>query len=455
MSTNVSSSADLRIGGDHGNSSMAGKREDPNYSKSYVWCVIALLTVVNMFSVMDRMALSILAPSIKTDLQLSDAQLGLLAGLAFSLFYAICAIPIARWADRGNRRDLIAIALVIWSVMTALSGVARNFWHLFGARVGIGAGEAGCTPTAHSMICDYVPLAQRAGVFAIHNFGTYAGMMAGMVVAGWLGETIGWRWTFVALGLPGIALALVVRLTVHEPTRGYFDGGRDQKTFLPLAKVIGVLWHIKTYRLLLSYIVLNGFLQYGLNQWLPSFFSRVTDLELSSIGVSLGLAIGIGSGLGSIVGGLLANKVAERDIKLPLLIGAASVALAAPAALAGLFVTSPTASLLLFAAMAVFWSVSNGPIISTIVSVAPSHMRATAGSVNIFCASVLGFGLGPVFVGWLSDFLAPSFGVESLRYALVAPVCLIPVMALVLWAAARTSATDLPVIGNDLIKTHE
>lgn len=418
-------------------------------SRRYVWYVVVLLTVVNVFSYMDRMALAVLAPYIKAELQLSDAQLGLLTGFAFSLFYAICGMPIARWADRGVRRNIIALALGTWSMMTALSGSAQTFWYLFAARIGIGAGEAGCLPPAQSLICDYVPVRRRSGVFAVHNFGNYAGLMMGLVLAGWLGEKIGWRWTFLALGAPGIVLALIVRFTLREPPRGCLDAAIDSRNnpSLSFAQTVVVLWRCRTYRWLTLLYVLNGFVQYGLNQWWPSFYTRIFGLSLSSIGVSLGLSIGLGSGVGLLIGGLLANKVAERDIKLPLIIGAAANFLALPMALGSLFISSATGSMALVCLTALFWSVSNGPVVATITSVVISTMRATAGAITIFLASVLGFGLGPFCVGLLSDLLTPSLGVEALRYALLVPVGFLPLMGVAVYAAAQTLPGDLRAVG--------
>lgn len=414
-----------------------------NATSDYVWYVIVLLTVVNVFSYMDRMALSVLAPSIKADLQLSDAQLGLLTGLAFSLFYAICGIPIARWADRGVRSNLIALALTTWSVMTALAGAAQSFAHLFVTRVGVGAGEAGCNPAAQSVLCDYTPLQRRAGVFAVHNFGNYAGMMAGMVFAGWLGQMIGWRWTFVALGVPGIALAVIVKLTLREPVRGTFDARNHVQNEVTLTEVLAVLARLRTYQLLTAFYVLNGFVQYGLNQWWPSFYTRLGELSLSAAGIYLGLAIGLGSAVGSLLGGVLSNKVAQKDLRWPLIGGAGATLAAMPFALGSLFASSPVISILLVSLTALAWSVCNGPVIATINSVVPNRMRATAASLTIFSASLLGFGLGPFCVGVLSDLLLPTLGAQSLRYALLAPVALIPFMALVLNAAARALPRDL------------
>jgi MFS family permease len=412
--------------------------------------VLVLLSVVNAFNYMDRMALAVLAPLIKVDLQLSDAQLGLLVGFAFFLFYAICGIPIARWADRGVRRNIIAIALATWSVMTALSGAVQNFWQLLVVRVGIGVGEAGCIPPSQSIICDYVPLKRRSGSFAIHAFGIYAGIMAGMVMAGWLGETIGWRWTFVALGLPGIAMAMIVRFTLVEPARGTLDAKKKDEPRLPFGKTVRVLWHCKTYRALVLFLVVNGFVQYGLNQWWPSFYARVLGLSLSTVGLYLGIAIGAGSGIGLLIGGLLANRVAQHDVRLPLIIGAAATSLALPAALGSLFVSSATSSILLVSLAGLFWSLSNGPVTATLYSVTMPHMRATAGALAIFVTSVLGMGLGPFSVGLLSDILATSLGVEALRYALLLPICLLPVMVIALFAAAKTSPHDLRSAGTEI-----
>jgi predicted MFS family arabinose efflux permease len=416
-------------------------------SASYVWYVVILLSVVNLFNYMDRMALSVLAPAIKSDLDLSDLELGLLAGFAFALFYAVCGIPIARWADRGIRRDIIALSLGVWSVMTALSGAAQNFWHLLLARVGLGVGEAGGVTPAQSLLCDYVPVTRRPGMFALHTFGLAAGMMLGMAFAGRLGETLGWRWTFVVLGLPGIVLALIIRLTLREPARGALDATRDEPVRISLGQALNTLWRCSTYRLLLLLSVLNVFVYAGLSQWWPSFYTRVHGLSMSSVGVSLGVANGAGYAAGLLIGGLLANKAAQRDMKLPLLVGALTAVLALPAALGMLFVHSASLSMLLAALTVLLHSVPFGAIIAAIYSVVSSRMRATTGALTAFCQSVVGFGLGPLFVGALSDALVPSFGSHSLRYALLAPVCLFPLMSLLLCGAARTLPEDLRAAG--------
>lgn len=419
--------------------------EDP--PARYVAYVVGLLTVVNLVNYMDRMALAVLLPDIKADLALSDGQLGLLIGLAFALFYAIGGIPIARWADRGIRRDIIAVAIAIWSVMTALSGAAQNFWHLFVARVGVGAGEAGNVPTAQSMLCDYVPFKRRSGVLAFHNFGLFAGTTVGMALAGGLSEVIGWRWTFVALGAPGLILAVIIKLTLREPARGRFDAAVADRSRVSLRETFAALWQCRTYRLLLLVNVVMGFTQAGLGQWWPSFYSRTFELDASSVGVYLGIAIGVGSGLGILLGGWSGSLAARRDIKLPILIGTAGYFLALPAALASLWVSSAPASLICASLTNFFWSMATGPVLAATYSVIPSRMRAMAGALMTFFMSAVGFALGPWCVGALSDLLTPSFGAEALRYALLAPLSLIPVAVIASYASAGTLPADLGTVG--------
>ena len=185
---------------------------------------LGILVVVYTFNFIDRQILSILLEPVKADLGLSDTAMGMLTGFAFAMFYATLGIPIARYADRSNRRNLIALALGIWSFFTALSGVAQNFWHLLAARIGVGVGEAGCSPPAHSMIADYYPAEQRATALGIYSLGIPIGIMFGLFAGGWINEFFGWRMAFFVVGLPGIILALVVRFTLAEPPRGLAEG---------------------------------------------------------------------------------------------------------------------------------------------------------------------------------------------------------------------------------------
>jgi predicted MFS family arabinose efflux permease len=426
---------------------IAGHESSRSSSRRYAWYAILLLCAVNVFNYMDRMALSVLLPFIKADLQLSDSELGVLVGFAFSLFYAIFGIPIAIWADRGVRRNIIAAALATWSVLTALSGAAQSFWQLFAARVGVGVGEAGCLPPSQSLTCDYVPVEQRPGAFAINGFGGIAGMMFGMALAGWLGGVIGWRWAFVVLGVPGLLLAIVVRLTLREPVRGRYDSERVRHLSVTPLNGLRLLWRCRTYKMLILFNVTNGFVQFGLNQWWPSFYSRVFELDPGTIGISLGIAIGLGSGLGVLVGGILANRAMQINVRLPLFIAGTPALLALSTALGSLFAPSFLSSMVLVTLTGLLWAVPAGPVIAAIYSVTTPFMRATAGAIATFFTSIIGIGLGPVCVGLVSDALADSFGQQSLRYALLVPVALHPLLAIAAFTAAKTLPRDLEALG--------
>lgn len=404
----------------------------------YNWYVILLLTAVNLLSSMDRMALAVLLPFIKADLHISDGQAGLLIGLAFSIFYGVCGIPFGRWADRGVRRDIIALSILVWSVMTALSGAAHSFWHMLVARIGLGASEAGVIPSSQSIICDYVPVERRPGAFAIHAFGLTAGIMIGMAAAGYLAEWLGWRWAFVVLAGVGLPLTLLVRFTLREPDRGAMDGAASDLAPVPLRDVARRLSRNRSYMLLTIVVVLSGFIQYGMNQWWPSLYAQRFELGLGVIGARLGLAIGIGSATGLIVGGVIANRLAARAASRALALGTLTYLVSIPVALLSIFAATPSIAIVAAGASVLLWSIPSGAIVSSLYSVVPVNIRATAGTITAFCTALFGFGLGPAAVGLLSDALSHSQGAFSLRYAMMLPPAFAPVMALVIFIAARS-----------------
>ncbi len=412
------------------------------FSQGYTWYVLFLLTMVAVFNTMDRIALSVLAPGIKVDLHLSDGQVGLLVGLAFSLVYAVCGIPIARLADRGNRRNVVAVSLAVWSVMTALTGAATHFWHLLMARIGVAVGESGALSPSASIICDYAPLEKRAGFFAIHGLGSAMGATAGIMLAGWLGGVIGWQWTFVALGVPGIAFALLVRLTLREPVRGMFDA-RPPEPDPGFAEAGRTLLRCVTYKRIVICNVIIGLVFSSLQGWWPSFFMRSHMLSSASTGLYYGLAQGVGGPLGILLGGLVANRIIKYDVRLPLRIAAAGMFLSVFTIVATLMVASPLVAAVWLGLSIMLTSVILAPMLAAVYSVVSANMRATAGAISNFFSIALGLSLGAFLMGWLSDMLAPDLGVESLRYAMLAPVPLLAVAALVLWAAAQSLPRDI------------
>jgi len=327
--------------------------------------------------------------------------------------------------------------------MTTLSGFARNFLQLLLARVGMGIGESGCLPASQSIVCDYVPIARRPMMFSLHSVGLTVGTMAGMALAGLLGDRIGWRNTFIAMGLPGTFLALVLYLTLREPTRGKFDVVVPDNDTPALLATITTLLRSRSWVLLTLYLITHLFVHFGLSQWWPSFYGRVHHMPLAAAGVQLGLANGVGSAMGLLVGGFVSAGAARCGGSQPLYACAGIFVLAAPLAIASLFVPDTTLSIWLSALTVFCLLVPHGTVMANFYSVVGSRMRATGGALTIFLQSVIGLGFGPVCVGMVSDHFAPSLGNLSLRYALLVPALIIPVAAAILVGAARALVADL------------
>ena len=254
---------------------------------AYKKYVIGILLVVYTLNFIDRQIIAILSPAIKEDLGISDTQLGILKGFIFAMFYAVASIPIAWLADRSNRVNIISISIVFWSAMTAVCGAAGNFWHLLWARVGVGIGEAGCSPPAHSLVSDYFHKEERATALGIYSLGIPLGSLFGILLGGWLVATLGWRWTFVAVGLPGILLGLLVKLTLKEPKRGaaesqkqsidVADTAQDKEPKASLMKTFQTIWGIKSFRYLIYGSSLVSFAIFGFNLWMVDFLVRTHE----------------------------------------------------------------------------------------------------------------------------------------------------------------------------------
>ena len=249
--------------------------------------VLGLLTIAYVFNFLDRQVVNILGPAIITDLGLSDVQFGMLSGIAFAAIYATLGMPIARWADGGVRRNVIALAIAIWSGMTALCGAAQTFWQLFFMRAGVGVGEAGGSPPSHSIISDIFPANQRATALSIYSLGVYGGSLIGLVAGGYLAAEFSWRIAFVVVGLPGVVLALLVRFLVHEPPRGLAEARRDVEP-ATFAEVLNVLWTRKSFRHIAMACALHAFVTYGLGAFMPIFLTRVHEMPIARIGLIYG-----------------------------------------------------------------------------------------------------------------------------------------------------------------------
>ena len=250
------------------------------FYRSYALSLFLLVYIVNFI---DRQIFSILIEPIRAEISLSDTQLGLLGGIAFAIFYTFAGIPIARWADVGVRKNIVSLAIVIWSVMTVFTSTAKNFGMLLIARIGVGIGEAGCSPPIHSLIADFYPERKRATALSIYSLGIPIGGALGTLIGGWVGEYFGWRMAFLVVGFPGILLALIFFLTVKEPPRGYSEPGGipQKKEKVPLRATLKFMWELRSFRHMSFAGALHAFVGYGVALFLPSFFMRVHGFGLA------------------------------------------------------------------------------------------------------------------------------------------------------------------------------
>jgi MFS family permease len=405
---------------------------------------LAVLLAVFALNFMDRQILAILIQPIKQDLQLSDSALGLLSGFAFALFYTTLGIPIARRADRGNRSRIIAGALAVFSGMTALCGLAANFWQLALARMGVGVGEAGTNPASHSLIADLYPISARSTAMAIFALGPHLGLFLGFLVGGWVNQWYGWRVAFLAAGLPGLLAAGVVHFTLKEPPRGLSDGGSSTDRDPPrLGAVCRRMWARPSLRHILAGGALASFVAYGVISWLPAHLARSHRMESGTIGVVLALVVGLAGGVGTLLGGRLADHLARREPTWQVRLVALALVLGGLFWIAVFLAPDTKAMLWLLVLPGMLLGVYVGPTFALVQALADVRSRAVAAAVLLFVGNLVGVGLGPLAVGALSDLLRPRWGADALRFGLL---IVVPVS---LWAAyhyaraGRTLGADL------------
>ena len=397
-----------------------------------------------MVNYVDRQMLAILLPSIKADLQLSDTQLGFLAGTAFAVFYATMGIPMGRLTDRVNRRNMIAGVLVVWSLMTALCGMAQNFLQLMLARIGVAVGEAGFTPASHSLISDYFPPERRAMAMSIFSSGISLGVLVGFLAGGWINEYFSWRVALVVVGLPGVLLAVVIRLTLREPVRGHVEKLADSGNLPSLFAVASHLSQRRAYRHFIAGGALTGFAYFSILQWMPSFLDRTFNMGSGEIGSWLAPIMGLGGGAGALLGGRLVDSLSSRDERWYMWLPGGAALIAAPCTLVIFLLQDPKTMLLFLALPVLLFAIHLGPMASAIQGFSPVRMRGVAVAVSLFITNILSLGLGPQIVGIVSDQLTPRFGADGLRYAIPS----VAVVALI-WSTghfffgARTFSADL------------
>lgn len=403
-------------------------------------CVLFLVTTSNYF---DYYVISVVLDPIKQEFNLSDTQLGLLSGFSFALLYALSALPIAWWADRGNRRTISTLTLVGWSAMTAMCGVAQSFGQLLLARMGVAVTEPGAAPSAQSLIADYFPPERRATAVAILvQGGSAAGYCVGIGLGGYIAATHGWRSAFLTAGLPGLLLALVVRLTLTEPRSqlGYPSAATNIETTSQGFRRLAVK---RSYVFTLAGLTLFTLFAYGTSVFLPSFMIRTLHASLEQVSVTWGFAAAIAMLIGALVGGWLADQLGRQDMRWYAWLPALTCAVGLPM----YWLTLSTHSLWAFIAvdfpaelvLAIAYSVS----FAAIHAVCGNRRRALAIAIAYFLIMLLGCGFGPLLAGVLSDALTAAYGPQSLRYSLLVMVVFLAPASAAYYGASRNMLLDI------------
>lgn len=416
-------------------------------ARSYRRYLLALLAAIYAFNYLDYQAIGLLLESIKAAFKVTDTDLGLLTGFAFTLFYSTFGIPIARWADRGNRARIIALTLGLRSIMVMLSGAAQTFNQLLLVRIGVAVGEAGCMPPALSLIADYFSPAERPRAVAIYLVGLPVSVLIGYLAGGWFNVVFGWRMTFVLLGAPGLVLVVISWLMLAEPrlhgeSATLQAGQTVARRAPPVRDVVRALWGNTTFRHLLAMLCVNYFFG-AATQWVPVFFIRSFGLSTVKLGIWLALMFGVGGAVGTYYGGHLASRYAPDNEALQLRLVAALNIIYGMISAASFLSGRPYVSLALTGVAYLGVSAQSGPLFATLQTVVPENMLATATAIVMLMANLIGGGLGPIAVGALSDALLHTFGTDSLRYALLATCPGYLWGAWHLWRAARTVGSDI------------
>jgi MFS family permease len=407
-----------------------------------------VLLLVYILNFLDRQILNILAEPIKGELGLSDTELGLLAGPAFAVFYAVLGIPIARFADRGttNRSTLISVSLVIWSGMTVLCGFAQNFWQMALARIGVGVGEAGCTPAAHSLISDAVAPEKRASAIAFYGMGVPIGTLLGLVIGGVVNDIWGWRAALMLVGAPGVLLALLLPFLLKEPRRFGLAKGDSAPSGPPPVPVFDAMAEIFTSRAYVWLLVaasFAAFLSYGKGLWTLSLFIRSHGLSTTEVGLIGAATLGVAGVFGTWLGGWAADRYGAINRRHILTLPAVGMAIAAPIQFLGYGAPVWWVAGLLILVPTILNAAYYGPAYACVQGLVRKELRAVAASLMLFGQNLIGLGLGPFIFGALSDILQPMAGTESVRWVLFGAAWLGFIPAYFFWRASLRLNAEL------------
>lgn len=415
-----------------------------DFSRSYKYYALGCLTFVYALHGVDRGLIILLLQPIKNDLHLSDTELGFLTGIAFGLFYATLGLPVARWADRGNRATITSIAIGVWSITVMACMLVTNFYQLVIARIAAGVGESGCMPPTYSLLGDYFPDAQqRTRAMSVYWLGGPLSSLASFVVGGWLNDAYGWRMTFLLMGAPGLLIAVLVKLTIAEP-RKLVVGAVPPAVRLPGAqRVLAAMWRQPSSRHLSLGVILLFVVGSGMGPWYAAFMSRSHGMSTTELGIWLGLINGCGGIAGMLLGGYVSGRWFAHNERGQVRLSAASTGLMVPFFV--LFLTLPRkeAALLVLLPLSVLWCFFAGPAFALLQRLVAQDMRATTLAVIMLLANLIGMGVGPQVVGILSDVLTPSLGRDALRYAMLTMSLVALWSAYHFWRVGETVRQDL------------
>lgn len=400
--------------------------------------VLAMLLVVYIFNFVDRQILAILAVPIKQDLSLSDTQLGLLGGIAFALLYSTLGVPLAALADRTGRSRVIAISLALWSLFTALCGLAQGFWHIFLARLGVGIGEAGGVAPSYALIADYFPPQRRAFALSIYSLGIPLGSALGVLAGGYIAATVDWRVAFIVIGLAGLVVAPVFSALVHDkPPDAAVAPERPH-----LAAIASMLARKPSFWLLAFGAASSSMLGYGLAFWLPSLLQRSFGLGLVETSWFIGAVLLLGGIAGMLLGGWLGDRLGKGDRAWFAWLPAIAFVACVPLFAGGIATGSVALSFVLFLVPQGLSYVWLGPVLSAVQHLVPAPGRATASSLFLLVNNLIGLGGGIYALGALSDALAPAYGEEALRWSMIWSLALYLLAAVLMALGGRSLRRD-------------
>jgi predicted MFS family arabinose efflux permease len=408
-----------------------------------------ILMLVYVLNFLDRQIVNILAEPISRDLGLSDTQIGLLTGLAFALFYTLLGIPIARYADNSttNRVGLISISLAVWSAMTAICGVAQNFMQLALARVGVGVGEAGCTPAAHSLITDSVPPEKRSSAIAFYGLGIPIGSLMGLVIGGALNDAYGWRTAFMVVAIPGLIMAGLLPFILREPRKAEnaarLLSGEKARAVLSTKEALKEVFSSRAFVLLAIAASFTAFLSYGKSVWAVILFIRSHGLSPGETGTLLGIVLGVAGMVGTWVGGMMADRFGKTNKRHLLTTPAIGMVIATPILFLGYFATDWRVAIVLLFVPTALNAAYYGPTYGCVQGLVKPEARAMAAAVMLFAQNLIGLGLGPLLFGMMSDAFKPMAGDESVRWVLYGAAWLGLIPAFFFWRASLRLKDEL------------